>query len=50
MNLQIATEQGIACIDLCLSLLDPTKLRGIPFFNPKKNTALWATNCNILMI
>jgi hypothetical protein len=39
---QIAAEQGIACIDLRLSLLDPTDLRGIPFFNPVENTALWA--------
>ena len=39
---QIAKEQDIACIDLRLSLLDPTDLRGIPFFNPKENTALWA--------
>ncbi len=39
---QIAAEQGIACIDLRLSLLDPTDLRGIPFFNPTENTALWA--------
>ena len=28
---QIAKEKGIACIDLRLSLLDPTDLRGIPF-------------------
>lgn len=39
---QIAKEQGIACIDLRLSLLDPTDLRGIPFFNTKDNSAVWA--------
>lgn len=39
---QIAKEQDIEFIDLRLSLLDPTDLRGIPFFNPQENTALWA--------
>lgn len=39
---QIAKEQDIACIDLRLSLLDPTDLRGIPFFDTKKDTAVWA--------
>ncbi len=39
---QIAKEQNMEFIDLRLSLLDPTDLRGIPFFNPKENTALWA--------
>ncbi len=39
---QIAEEQGISCIDLRLSLLDPTDLRGIPFFNTKEDTAAWA--------
>lgn len=39
---QIAKEQGIACIDLRLSLLDPTDLRGIPFFDSKDNSAVWA--------
>lgn len=39
---QIAKEQDISFIDLRLSLLDPTDLRGIPFFNTKKETALWA--------
>ncbi len=38
----IAKEQGIACIDLRLSLLDPTDLRGIPFFDSKDNSAVWA--------
>ena len=39
---QITKEQGIGFIDLRLSLLDPTDLRGIPFFNTVKETALWA--------
>lgn len=39
---QIAKEAGIACIDLRLSLLDPTDLRGIPFFNSSDNSAVWA--------
>lgn len=39
---QIAQEEGIACIDLRLSLLDPTDLRGIPFFNTQEESALWA--------
>lgn len=39
---QIAKEQGISYIDLRLSLLDPTDLRGIPFFNTKEDTAVWA--------
>jgi len=39
---QIAKEEGVGCIDLRLSLLDPTDLRGIPFFNTTAETALWA--------
>ena len=39
---QIAKEEGIECIDLRLSLLDPTDLRGIPFFNTNDNSAVWA--------
>jgi hypothetical protein len=39
---QIAKEKGIAYIDLRLSLLDPTDLRGIPFFNADNNEAVWA--------
>lgn len=37
---QIAKEKKIKYVDLRLSLLDPTDLRGIPFF--KDDTALWA--------
>lgn len=39
---QIAKEQEIGYIDLRLSLLDPTDLRGIPFFDTNKDTAVWA--------
>lgn len=39
---QIAKEKKISFIDLRLSLLDPTDLRGIPFFNTAEHTALWA--------
>ena len=39
---QIAREKAIACIDLRLSLLDPTDLRGIPFFDAVNQTAIWA--------
>jgi hypothetical protein len=39
---QIAKEEGIAYIDLRLSLLDPTDLRGIPFFNTNEESAVWA--------
>jgi hypothetical protein len=39
---QIAKEKDIGFIDLRLSLLDPTDLRGIPFFDTKKEAAIWA--------
>lgn len=39
---QIAKERNIGFIDLRLSLLDPTDLRGIPFFDSKDNSAVWA--------
>ena len=39
---QIAQEKQIAYIDLRLSLLDPTDLRGIPFFNADSGEAVWA--------
>jgi len=39
---QIAKEEEIAFIDLRLSLLDPTDLRGIPFFDTANSNALWA--------
>lgn len=39
---QIAKDKSVAYIDLRLSLLDPTDLRGIPFFNADNNEAVWA--------
>ena len=39
---EIAVAQGLACIDLRLSLLDPTDLKGIPFFDQQENEAVWA--------
>jgi len=39
---QIAEEKGIGFIDLRLSLLDPTDLRGIPFFDQQARRAVWA--------
>lgn len=39
---QIAREAGIGFVDLRLSLLDPTDLRGIPFFDTKNDSAVWA--------
>lgn len=39
---QIAKDRGVEYIDLRLSLLDPTDLRGIPFFNSDDNSAVWA--------
>jgi hypothetical protein len=40
---QIAKDRDIGFIDLRLSLLDPTDLRGIPFFNSDDNSAVWAS-------
>jgi len=39
---QIAREMGIGCIDLRLSLFDPTDLKGIPFYERETHSALWA--------
>lgn len=39
---QIAREKQIGYIDLRLSLLDPTDLRGIPFFDAQSSEAVWA--------
>jgi len=39
---QIAAEQGLEFLDLRLSLLDPTDLKGIPFFNAATNEGVWA--------
>lgn len=39
---QIAASQGLEFLDLRLSLLDPTDLKGIPFFNAETNEGVWA--------
>jgi len=39
---QIAKDMGMECIDLRLSLMDPTDLKGIPFYEKESHTALWA--------
>jgi hypothetical protein len=39
---QIAKEADLGFIDLRLSLLDPTDLKGIPFYDADTHTALWA--------
>ncbi|WP_295418070.1 MoxR family ATPase [Sulfurovum sp.] len=39
---QIASEKGLEFLDLRLSLLDPTDMKGIPFFNAQTNEGVWA--------
>lgn len=39
---QIARNKKIGFIDLRLSLMDPTDLKGIPFYDEKEHQALWA--------
>ncbi|MDP2894460.1 MAG: MoxR family ATPase, partial [Sulfurimonas sp.] len=39
---QIAKEKGVGFIDLRLALMDPTDLKGIPFYDKESHTALWA--------
>jgi len=39
---QIAKKSGISFIDLRLALMDPTDLKGIPFYDKESHTALWA--------
>ncbi len=39
---QIANENNMRFVDLRLSLLDPTDLRGIPFFEQELKKAVWA--------
>jgi len=39
---QIAEDRGIGFIDLRLALMDPTDLKGIPFYDKESHTALWA--------
>ena len=39
---QIAEAKGIGFVDLRLALMDPTDLKGIPFYDKESHTALWA--------
>ena len=39
---EIAQKNGLAFIDLRLSLLDPTDLKGIPFFDEQNREGVWA--------
>ena len=39
---QIAEQKGIGFIDLRLALMDPTDLKGIPFYDASQHSALWA--------
>ncbi|OIP55449.1 MAG: ATPase [Helicobacteraceae bacterium CG2_30_36_10] len=39
---QISQEKNIGFIDLRLALMDPTDLKGIPFYDKESHTALWA--------
>jgi hypothetical protein len=39
---QIADEKEMGFIDLRLALMDPTDLKGIPFYDKESHTALWA--------
>jgi len=39
---QIAVKKEIGFIDLRLALMDPTDLKGIPFYDKENHTALWA--------
>ena len=40
---QVAEPYGRPVFDIRLALLDPTDLRGIPYYDPDRNTAVWAT-------
>ncbi len=39
---QVAQTKGIGFVDLRLALMDPTDLKGIPFYEKDSHTALWA--------
>ena len=38
----VAESLEMECIDLRLALMDPTDLKGIPFYDKESHTALWA--------
>ncbi|WP_457608623.1 AAA family ATPase [Nitratifractor sp.] len=39
---ELAEEEGLDFLDLRLSLLDPTDLKGVPFFDPERRQGIWA--------
>ena len=39
---QLAEAKGLEFLDLRLSLLDPTDLKGVPFFDPESRQGIWA--------
>jgi hypothetical protein len=39
---QVAERLGVEFLDLRLALLDPTDLKGIPFFDPESRQGVWA--------
>ena len=39
---QIADEKAMPFVDLRLSLMDPTDLKGIPFYDKREHSAVWA--------
>ena len=39
---QVAESLGVEFLDLRLALLDPTDLKGIPFFDPESRQGVWA--------
>jgi len=39
---QIAEQKGVGFVDLRLALMDPTDLKGIPFYDKESHSALWA--------
>lgn len=39
---QVAAQKGLQFLDLRLSLLDPTDLKGIPFFDAEHKEGVWA--------
>jgi hypothetical protein len=39
---EIAQSRGVGFIDLRLALMDPTDLKGIPFYDKESHSALWA--------
>jgi hypothetical protein len=40
-------QEGRPVIDMRLLLMDPTDLKGIPYYNPKTNTMVWAQSSEL---